>query len=236
VNEGINLFDTADVYGQGDSERELGWLLSRHKNIFIITKAGINHGSKAYLARALKPFLRPIINLRRRETKSIATLRDSIDAYDFGRDRLRNCVNASLRRLRTERIPGFLLHNPTVSVLRDPQIAALLTDLQKEGKIAHYGASVDTAEEVEAAVGLPGATLLQIPAGLLEHLSEHSCQQLSDGRSAVLVRGVLRHYCEPSEPDVGHALHSALKNPLVTSAIVGISTRSHLTSALGAVR
>ena len=41
VEAGINLFDTADIYGQGDSERTLSRLLRRHgDSLFVVTKVG----------------------------------------------------------------------------------------------------------------------------------------------------------------------------------------------------
>ena len=39
IAAGVNLFDTADIYGQGDSERTLGRLLARyHDRMFVTTK------------------------------------------------------------------------------------------------------------------------------------------------------------------------------------------------------
>jgi aryl-alcohol dehydrogenase-like predicted oxidoreductase len=50
VQAGVNLFDTADIYGQGDSERTLARLLRRHReHMFVITKVGGRHGRYADL-------------------------------------------------------------------------------------------------------------------------------------------------------------------------------------------
>ena len=46
VEAGVNLFDTADIYGQGDSERTLARLLRRHREqMFVVTKVGGRHAS-----------------------------------------------------------------------------------------------------------------------------------------------------------------------------------------------
>src|SRR5215469_10574674 len=65
VEAGINLFDTADIYGQGDSERTLGALLARyHDRMFVITKIGYAHGPCAGAIRIAKPLLRVLIRSR----------------------------------------------------------------------------------------------------------------------------------------------------------------------------
>src|SRR5215469_2411422 len=63
VEAGVNLFDTADIYGQGDSERTLGRLLTRH-SIFVITKVGHVYGRYAGAIRMAKPLLRVLLQSR----------------------------------------------------------------------------------------------------------------------------------------------------------------------------
>src|ERR1700730_5297768 len=56
---GITVFDTADVYGQGDSERVLGrFLKSRRDRAFVISKVGKTISAKMRMMRPFKPFLR----------------------------------------------------------------------------------------------------------------------------------------------------------------------------------
>ena len=65
VEAGINLFDTADIYGQGDSERTLGRLLRRHgDSMFVVTKVGGRHSRYAGVARLAKPLMRAIARSR----------------------------------------------------------------------------------------------------------------------------------------------------------------------------
>src|SRR5262249_39866746 len=59
IEAGINLFDTADIYGQGDSERTLSRLLRRYRDrMFVMTKVGGRHGHHAGIIRLTKPLLR----------------------------------------------------------------------------------------------------------------------------------------------------------------------------------
>src|ERR1700676_436247 len=63
---GITVFDTADIYGQGDSERELGrLLLKRRRRAFVVTKLGRRATAHVRLLRPLKPLLRPLLRRSR---------------------------------------------------------------------------------------------------------------------------------------------------------------------------
>jgi aryl-alcohol dehydrogenase-like predicted oxidoreductase len=235
ADNGINVFDTADIYGQGDSERELGKLMARHRNIFVVTKAGYTHDYSAALIRLVKPLLRPIIQ-RRGHSAIVSVVRGMRGAQDFGLVRLRRCVENSLSRMKTDRLPGFLLHDPPVAVLVDPAVAASLEDLEREGKVGAYGASVQTLEEVEAALGIAGLSMLQVPADVLEsmdgsRLSEH----LRERGIAVFVRQILQRQGSGCPPSVDVALRAAMSRGVVTSAILGISRRKHLAKALEAI-
>jgi aryl-alcohol dehydrogenase-like predicted oxidoreductase len=60
VELGVNFFDTADVYGDGHSERLLAKLKKEHKNIYIATKAGrrLNpHNAEGYNRKNLTAFI-----------------------------------------------------------------------------------------------------------------------------------------------------------------------------------
>src|SRR5215471_16678470 len=65
VEAGVNLFDTADIYGQGDSERTLSRLLRRHRGrMFVVTKVGGRHSRYASAIRLAKPVLRMLVRSR----------------------------------------------------------------------------------------------------------------------------------------------------------------------------
>src|SRR6516162_7435600 len=62
VESGINLFDTADIYGQGDSERTLSRLRHRYSDkVFVVTKVGGRHRRYASAMRIAKPLLRMLV-------------------------------------------------------------------------------------------------------------------------------------------------------------------------------
>ncbi|HEV7766984.1 MAG TPA: aldo/keto reductase [Thermoanaerobaculia bacterium] len=115
---GVNFFDTSDSYGFGRSESLLGIVLSRtRKDVVIATKVGV--------ARDVDGKLRK----------------------DFSREHIQHAVDGSLKRLRTDYIDLYQLHNPTLDDLRNDDIHEAMDRLQEAGKIRFWGVSVTTPEE-----------------------------------------------------------------------------------------
>src|SRR6266550_563384 len=86
---GVNFFDTADSYGFGRSESLLGIVLSRtRQDVVLATKVGVVRGSTGELKK------------------------------DFSRQHIFHAVDGSLKRLRTDYIDVYQVHNPTIDELR----------------------------------------------------------------------------------------------------------------------
>lgn len=141
---GINFFDTADVYGDGRSERLLARLKRERPGeaILIATKAG----------RRLNPHV----------------------ADGYTRANLRAFIERSLKNLETEALDLLQLHCPPTEVYYRPEVFAALDTFVQEGLIRHYGVSVEKVEEALKAIEYPGVATVQIifnlfrqrPAGL----------------------------------------------------------------------
>jgi aryl-alcohol dehydrogenase-like predicted oxidoreductase len=131
VDVGINFFDTADVYGDGRSERLVGQLRREvGDTIRIATKAG----------RRLNPH--------------------TADGYDLAN--LRAFVERSLQNLGVECLDLLQLHCPPTDVYYRPEVFAALDELVREGKLLHYGVSVERVEEGLKALEFPGVATVQI--------------------------------------------------------------------------
>lgn len=134
VEQGINFFDTADVYSDGLSERAIGKVLKKLEKIkgrvYVATKCG----------RRLKPH--------------------TADGYS-GKN-IRKFVEDSLRNMALEKIDLIQLHCPPTEVYYRPEVFDVLEALVKEGKIAHYGVSVEKVEEALKAIEYPGVSTVQI--------------------------------------------------------------------------
>jgi len=115
---GVTFFDTADSYGFGRSESLLGIVLSRKRqDVVIATKVG---------------------NAR----NTVGELRK-----DFTKQHIFVAVDGSLRRLRTDYIDLYQLHNPTLQDLRREEIQEAMERLQEVGKIRYWGVSVSSPED-----------------------------------------------------------------------------------------
>ncbi|MGO9838154.1 MAG: aldo/keto reductase [Polyangiaceae bacterium] len=166
---GINFFDTADMYSQGESEVLIGRAFQRVRSkVVIASKAGYCLPSRRKVAARLKPLLRPIIQLLGIRRDRLPSGARGALAQDFSPGYLRRAVEGSLRRLRTDYIDLFQLHSPSADVVARGEWASTLDALKKAGKIRHYGVSCDTVEAGLAALRYPGVSSLQFNLNLLE--------------------------------------------------------------------
>jgi aryl-alcohol dehydrogenase-like predicted oxidoreductase len=166
---GINFFDTADMYSQGESETLLGRAFrGQRARVVIATKAGYTLPARRKLAGHLKPILRPIIQaLHVRRDRLPASTRGEI-AQDFSPDYLVRSLEASLRRLKTDYVDLFQLHSPPTHVVERGEWEPALEGLKRAGKVRHYGIACDTLETGLAALRFPGVSSLQFTFSLLE--------------------------------------------------------------------
>jgi len=226
VDLGVTLFDTADVYGQGDSERELGRLIAgaRGDGLIVVTKAGKAFSAKMRLLRPFKPVLKPLLG--RRMGDRISGQRSGHIGHDFAAPTIRRAVEGSLRRLRTERLDALLLHSPPADALDDPALGEALRDLQRAGKLGCFGVSCDDLAALKAALAMPGLALLELPADVLAQASAHGLDAaIRRGHIGVLSREVIR-----LQPRLGpvEAVRACLADGMTQCAVIGTTKRDHL--------
>jgi aryl-alcohol dehydrogenase-like predicted oxidoreductase len=132
VDLGVNFLDTADVYGDGRSEKLIGRLLRDRPNdeILVATKAG----------RRLDPH--------------------TPEGYDY--DNLSAFVERSLNNLGAEALDLLQLHCPPTEVYRQDSTFEALDRLQEAGEVRNYGVSVEKVEEARMALDYPGVATVQI--------------------------------------------------------------------------
>ncbi|HZT40785.1 MAG TPA: aldo/keto reductase [Chthonomonadaceae bacterium] len=120
---GVTFYDTADVYGDGKGETLLADALGdRRGEIVIATKFGYDFYN----------YPGPQPGQRERP-------------QDWSPEFVRRACEASLKRLRTDRIDLYQLHNPRLDALQRDDLFALLETLKSEGKIRAYGAALGPA-------------------------------------------------------------------------------------------
>jgi aryl-alcohol dehydrogenase-like predicted oxidoreductase len=236
---GINVFDTANIYGQGDSERELGRLFAKRSDIFIVTKGGYRFSSKLQLMSRLKPVLRPAIRAARLYRKA-GDARGAMITQDFSAASLTASLEESLRRLRRDAIDGFLLHDPGPADLSEDGAWSILCSHKTAGKVRYIGVSVGDDTDLDEISRLPSCDILQAPLDYLaSRCDTEGYRTLIERNTALFVREILRAKAsgfEDNKPiSISSALAAARSLPGVASVIVGLSSRDHLRSLLSAL-
>lgn len=144
LDAGVTFIDTADVYGDGRSERIIADVLKSRGGTrpMVTTKAG----------RRLNPHV----------------------ADGYNRANLEAFIDRSLANLDVECLDLVQLHCPPTEVYYRPEVFEGLEEIRRAGKIRHYGVSVEKVEEALKAIEYPGVVSVQIifnmfrqrPAGL----------------------------------------------------------------------
>jgi aryl-alcohol dehydrogenase-like predicted oxidoreductase len=235
VDEGINFFDTADLYQKGFNEESVGKALSDHrKKIIIATKVGNK-------------------------------LRADGNGWDWDASKayIIKCVEQSLVRLQTDYIDLYQLHGGTIDDPIDETISAF-EQLQQQGKIRYYGISSIRPNVIREYVKRSNIVSVMMQYSLLDRRPEESCLQLLyDSNIGVLARGSVAKGLLVDKPAENYLNHSAvqvekvaaaikkmsgekqtashiaiswvLQHQSVTSAVVGIRTMQQLEEAVNAV-
>jgi aryl-alcohol dehydrogenase-like predicted oxidoreductase len=132
LDAGVTFVDTADVYGDGRSEKIIQSVLAARggSRPMVATKAG----------RRLSPH--------------------TADGYT--RANLEAFIDRSLANLGVETLDLVQLHCPPTEVFYRPEVFGALDDLRQAGKIQSYGVSVEKVEEALKAIEYPDVVSIQI--------------------------------------------------------------------------
>jgi aryl-alcohol dehydrogenase-like predicted oxidoreductase len=243
---GINFFDTADIYAQGNSEKLIGEVFrTKRTQVIIASKVGYRLNTAVSIGGKIKPFLRQLVRLVPSLKTSLQKARASQMSQDFSPAYLKSAVENSLKRLRTDYLDLLQLHSPSPSVLERDGLFEPLETLKKEGKIRYYGVACRELEDAELCVSYPGVSSVQIPlnhtnAAKQEHvaiLKRTSNAGILAGRpfaSGLLFHQQQRHAEFPrTSPQVTHttaqiALRSLVQIPWISTVIAGITKPEHL--------
>ncbi|ADU32414.1 aldo/keto reductase [Evansella cellulosilytica] len=87
---------------------------------------------------------------------------DIFDPNTYSEEAVKAFCENSLKRLERERIDLYQIHCPPFEILKDGKVFEVLDKLQKEGKVRHYGVSVETVEEGLFCLENPNVKALQV--------------------------------------------------------------------------
>lgn len=140
LDGGINFIDTADVYGDGRSERIIADVLNERQpdeRIYVVTKAG------------------------RRLPEQVTE--------GYTKENLNQWVDRSREYLQVETLDLLQLHCPPFGVYYSPSVFEALEEMVENGKIAHYGVSVEKVEQALIAMEYPNLVSVQIIFNMFRH-------------------------------------------------------------------
>ena len=139
IERGINLIDTAPIYGRGRAEEIVGKVMRAHGRrdaFYIATKAGLEWNERGVFANSTPA-------------------------------RLRRELEDSLRRLGTDHIDLYQIHWPD-ALVSIAETAALLAEFQREGKVRALGVSNFSAAQMEEFCGVVPVASDQPPYNIFE--------------------------------------------------------------------
>jgi len=161
---GINIFDTADVYGVGRSEKVLGEALKGYRDdVVIATKFGsvFEEGNPQSLGE-----------------------KNTSPKY------IRNAIESSMRRLQTDFIDIYQLHSSQHDPNDAREVQIFLEDLVKEGLIGGYGWSTDDPNRIEIFAKSENCNSVQFAMNITLH-NKQMIQLCEDNNLIGLIRSPL---------------------------------------------
>ncbi|HEY1373195.1 MAG TPA: aldo/keto reductase [Candidatus Binatia bacterium] len=161
---GTNFIDTSDAYGAGYSETLLGKALKGKRDKVILATKGGN-----------------------------VMVGPDKGKRNFALDYIDGVMHESLKRLQTDAVDLYQLHNPTVDVMKRGDIWELLDKRKQEGKIRHYGVSINSVEEALVAIEGGKAETVQLEYNLLDQSAGEKVFSAAEKASVgIVVRVPLR--------------------------------------------
>jgi len=175
---GVNFIDTSDAYGVGYSETLLGKALKgRRDKVLLATKGG-----------------NIMTGPERGKT-------------DFSADYIGRVMDESLKRLQTDHVDLYQLHNPNLETIRSGDVWELLERRKKEGKIRHYGVSINKIDEALAAIEVGLSDTIQLEYNLLVQEPAEKVFPLAQKKNVAIVarvplrRGLLTGKLKPEDQE-----------------------------------
>jgi aryl-alcohol dehydrogenase-like predicted oxidoreductase len=235
IDNGINFFDTADLYDAGQNEINIGKAVRAKRNkVIIATKVGNQ-------------------------------LRADGTGWDWNprKKYIITAAEQSLRRLQTDYIDLYQLHGGTIEDPIDETIEAFEL-LQEQGKIRHYGISSIRPNVIREYVERSNIVSVMMQYSLVDRRPEETCLALlKKNNIGVLARGTVaggllagktatpylgfseaeimtvskavQAVTPPNSNAATTAIRFVLQQPAITSAVVGVRTEPQLKEVLQAI-
>jgi aryl-alcohol dehydrogenase-like predicted oxidoreductase len=205
LSAGVSHFDTAPMYGSGQSEDVLGRVLAGAKDVTLTTKVGIGRpDTKAALQSATKiyrRFARPLLTRMPSAKSHLARIRSRLWKNEemlagprrrLSASHIRLELEESLKRLKRNRVDLYLVHEPDQFDLDDEALETFQA-LTREGTVGAFGLAYGRAVRETVKFG----TVLQ---------SQYTDEMEVNADRTAIAHGVLRHRLDQSQSKPSTAL------------------------------
>ncbi|MGI4727889.1 MAG: aldo/keto reductase [Janthinobacterium lividum] len=224
---GINYFDTADLYEDGENEIKIGKLLKSNRDkIILASKVGNQK------------------------------LSDGSTKWNASKAYILNAVDASLQRLQTDYLDLYQLHGGMIEDNIDETIEAFEV-LKQQGKIKYYGISSIRPNVIREYVAKSNIVSVMMQYSLLDRRPEETCFDLLEkNQISIVTRGsvaqgllvdkpakaylnytekqvlkaaqAIKQISGENRSEAQAAIQFALLPKVVASAVIGIRTEAQL--------
>ena len=121
LENGINIVDLADCYSKGVAESKFGEVLKDNPSL----------KDKFFI-----------------QSKCGIRIGEKFTYYDFSKDYILKCVDASLKRMQVDHLDSLLLHRPDALMEAD-EVAEAFNILKEQGKVINFGVSNMNSQQIE---------------------------------------------------------------------------------------
>lgn len=195
LDHGVNFIDTAPVYGLGYSEEVVGDAISGldRSKFYLATKAGFIWGEGGK-------------NVER----------------DISGVSIRQQIEDSLRRLKTDYIDLYLVHKPDFKGTPAEDTMSAMMELKASGKVRHVGVSNYSVEKMEEALRYGEIETVQPPYSMvdrreqavLEYAKAHGMGVMTYGSlGAGILTGTIRELPNWDPSDTRYSFYDFFKEP-----------------------
>lgn len=229
LDEGINYYDTARMYGI--SEELMGKAFHDRRDQVILNTKCIH-----------------FLDDQGRIPDGLEVKKTILDSF-----------HQSLKALQTEYIDVFMLHQSSLDILQNDEVAQVFTDLRQAGKVRAIGASTYTLQESKLCIDSGVWQVIQVPFNLMDQQQRELFPSAVERGIGLIIRSVLfRGYLTDKPLDlppqlsevenhirqfaaltgrdirdlVTLAMKFVLSYPAVSAVLVGMDQMEHLTKAL----
>ena len=153
VDNGINFFDTAELYPimprrdtYGETEKIIGnWFKERKNRDKIILASKIASKSEG-----------------------LEWIREGKENLGFNKKNMNTAIDNSLKRLQTDYVDLYQLHSPTLNDLEENSVIQTLDKFKVEGKIKEFGVSVRSPDDALVAIKKYGFPIIQVNFNMID--------------------------------------------------------------------